>query len=141
IIEADTEALCAALAHAIDDFGPCRLVVRTHPNRPEGGTALARTIASFGPKRIVVAPTDRSLYDALDASDALVTIGSTIAFEAMALGCMPVVFENPSTYAAVSLSDFADALFIVRDGAQLCEALQSIRGDGAGARQRRAQWT
>jgi hypothetical protein len=80
------------------------------------------------------------LYDAIEASDALITIGSTVAFEAMALGCMPIVFENPSTYAATSLQEFADALYVVRDGGELRAALGDVQRNGPAASQRRGRW-
>ncbi|MCC7418376.1 MAG: hypothetical protein IT176_14665 [Acidobacteria bacterium] len=138
IVQADTEALFGALYAALDGFGPYRLAVRTHPNRPCGDAALATALGVF---ELAEVPQHVSLYDLLDAADALVTIGSTLAFEAMALGCMPIVFENPSTYAATSLSDFEDALYVARDAAQLRAALDEIRGNAPGARRRRAGWT
>lgn len=140
IVEADTEALFAALREALDEFGPYRLVARTHPNRPEGDRALERAIAALGGEHAALLPRGIDLYDAIEASDAMITIGSTVAFEAMALGCMPVIFENPSTYPATSLADFTDALYVVHDGIEFRSALQQVCDHAPDSMRRRASW-
>jgi len=70
----------------------------------------------------------------------MVCIGSMIAFEAMALGIMPIVFDNPSTYGSVSLAEYEPALFIVRNAAELHGAIEDVRTDAARARAKRAEW-
>jgi len=140
IVEADTQALFGALVEVLTGFGPCRLSVRTHPNRPQGDPALARAMADMGPERAQILPPDADLYDAIGSSDALITIGSTVAFEAMALGCQPIVFESDTTYGATSLAAFEDAVYVVRDAGGLRVALAETSSGAPGARQRRAQW-
>lgn len=140
IVEADTEALFGTLMRALGGYGPFRLLVRAHPNRAEGGPAVARAVSYFGHARASMVPQDVPLYDAIEASDALITIGSTVAFEAMALGCMPIVFENPATYAATSLAAFDNALYVVRNEEELRIALDELRSASANAQRRRAAW-
>jgi len=141
IVEADTEALFGALDEALRGFGPHRLRIRTHPNRPRGDRALQHALEAFGAERAEVVPDHLDLYDAIEASDAMIIIGSTLAFEGMALGCMPVVFENPSTFAANTLREFSDALYVVHDAGGLRLALDQICAGAAEARQKRARWT
>jgi hypothetical protein len=80
------------------------------------------------------------IYDYMRAADAMICIGSMIAFEAMALGCMPVVFQNPSTFPALSLAEFEDSLFVARDDEELRDALRAIATGGAADQERRARW-
>ncbi len=140
IEQADTEALFGALLDALDAFGPWRIWIRTHPNRPGGDSALKYALASLGPERAVLVPDAVSLYDTLIASDVLVTIGSTLAFEALALGCQAIAFETPATYAATSLAEFSDAIHVVHDAAELQRALDEIIGRAPAALARQACW-
>lgn len=135
----DTEAMFAALTEWIRSEPRARLLVRPHPNRPHGDPALAAAMAGLG-QRAAYMPADAPLYDYLVASDGLICIGSMIAFEAMALDRMPVVFENPSSFPALSLREFEDSLFVVRDVAELSGALADVAAAGSGAAARSAQW-
>ena len=63
-------------------------------------------------------PEKGALYDYIAASDVMVVAGSTIAFEAMALGTAAIAFENPGAFSASSLGDFGDACVVTRTAAQ-----------------------
>jgi hypothetical protein len=140
IVEEDTEALFAALAGAVDAIRDPLLVVRTHPNRPLGDPALTASLARLGEHRAVLMDSRQDIYDHLVAADALVCIGSMIAFEAIALDRMPVVFENPSTFPALSLAEFEDGLFVVRDKAEMETALRAIDCGAEGVRTKQRRW-
>ena len=140
IVAEDTEALFGAAAEALKGVADYRLIVRTHPNRPEGDPPLRAAMAVFPPGRLSLMDPRQDIYDHMAAADALICIGSMIAFEAMALGCMPIVFENPSSFPALSLADFTDGLFVARDDRELAAALASIAADDTVAREKRARW-
>jgi hypothetical protein len=140
IVEAETEALFDAIRHGLAGLGQFHLVVKTHPNRPAGDAAMLEALEALGADRCRTVPAGGRLHDYVAASDAMICIGSTVAFEAMALDVMPVVFENPTTFAATSLRDFQHALYVVRETDELRRALQEIRDDAPGALARRAAW-
>lgn len=140
IRERDTEALFAALVEASSALGDARLVVRTHPNRPAGDPALQAVLQAFGPERIQLMPASGNLYDWIAAADVMVGIGSTIAFEAMALGVMPIVFQNPATFDVTALTEYGDALFVVRDGRELTEAVIAALAGAPNATARQRRW-
>lgn len=140
IMEADTEALCAALAKVSGALDDILLVVRTHPNRPRNDGALGVMLSDLGPDGAMLMPAGADLYDAMAAADVMVCIGSMIAFEAMALGVMPILFENPSTYPATSLAEYQSGLFIAHDGRGLIEAIEAVRVQSMEARQKRLAW-
>lgn len=83
---------------------------------------------------------DGPLYDYLGASDAMVTPGSALAFEAIALGVMPIVYEWPGGFNAHSFADFSHACFLVRDPDEMQAALRAVLGDSPAAAERRASW-
>jgi len=141
IVEADTEALFAALAAALEKDPAAHLVVRPHPNRPDGDPALLAALRRLGPDRAGLMNRDHDLYDHLVAANALVCIGSMVAFEAMSLGCMPVVFENPSTFPALSLAEFADSLFVVRDEQELANALNAVAHESPEFEDKKHLWS
>jgi hypothetical protein len=85
-------------------------------------------------------PAAGALYDYVRAADAMVCIGSMIAFEAIALGIMPIVFENPATYPATSLAEYESGLFVTRDAAGLIEAIEDVRIDSRRSRVKRLAW-
>jgi hypothetical protein len=140
IVEADTEALFGALIEGCGaDAADLRFLVRTHPNRPAGDPALHTTLASLGTGRASLIPAGAAVYDYIAAADAMLCIGSMIAFEAMALGVMPIVFDNPATYGAVSLAEYSDALFVVRSASDLRAAIDDVvQGSPAAAAKRQA---
>jgi hypothetical protein len=138
IVETDTEALFANLSEASRTSEPLELVVKSHPNRPDGESAMHHALATMANASLV--PPDADLYDYIRAADAMVLLGSNIAFEAIALGVMPVVFENPSTFPANSMSHFEEGLYVVRDAATLAAALRDIRLGLEPARRRVEAW-
>jgi hypothetical protein len=140
ILEADNEALLATLVTAAARRPSFHFVVRTHPNRPKGGAALATWLSALGPSRASMMPAASNLYDYIAASDVLLCIGSMIAFEAIALGVMPIVFENPSTFAATSLREYDRGLFVVSGAAALCDALEDVCTGGEQSQRKRAAW-
>jgi hypothetical protein len=140
IIEEDTAALFAALAGGVDSALGCQLVIRTHPNRPAGDPALKAALKRFGQSRASLMDSSDDIYDHIVAADAIVCIGSMIAFEAMALDRMPIVFENPSTFPALSLAEFEDGLFVVHDEAGLRAALDAISRDTDEVQAKRRCW-
>ena len=83
-------------------------------------------LAHFGKECADLMPAGTDLYDYLAAADAMICIGSMIAFEAMALGVMPIVFENPGTYAATSLAEYAGHLTVVHSNSELRLALRNV---------------
>jgi hypothetical protein len=80
------------------------------------------------------------LDDLLTLADALVCGGSSIGVEAMARGCMPLVFRSVGDLPANPMLEVADAVFFWRTPSELEDALSStLSGDPAAAR-RRARW-
>jgi hypothetical protein len=141
IVEADTEALFGALVEACGtDTADLRFLVRTHPNRPAGDRALETTLASLGASRASLVPAGASIYDYIAASDAMVCIGSVIAFEAMALGVMPIVFDNPATYGVVSVAEYGEGLFAVRSAGELRAAIHHVVRDTGESADKRQAW-
>ncbi|HXG54544.1 MAG TPA: hypothetical protein VNJ03_04130 [Vicinamibacterales bacterium] len=140
IVEADTEALFGALVAACGDTDDIQFVIKTHPNRPDGDPALHATLESLGRARARLMPDRGSMYDYIAAADCMLCIGSMIAFEAMALGIMPIVFDNPSTYASVSLAAYEEGLFNVRNARELREAIEEVRLGSDRTRDKRQRW-
>jgi hypothetical protein len=80
------------------------------------------------------------MYEYLAASDTMICIGSTVAFEAMALGVMPIVYEHPGTLAVTSLRAFDDALYVVNSADAMRVALSETGSSAPGAARRRARF-
>lgn len=139
VVQDETHALFAALEHALRELPRVRCFVRTHPNRPLGDAAMAAAIAaSHG--RVAVLPPEAGLYAAMSACDAMVTIGSTVVFEAMALGCMPIVFDAVQTFPATSLSHFEESLYVVDSGPAVARALAETTTGSPVAAAKRSTW-
>lgn len=139
IVRADTEALLAAVAYAARQLPELRLVLKTHPSRQLPVAELRAILTAVGlTERVSFAGPD--LYEDITASDAVVLVGSTLAFEAIALGVPAIVFENPATYAATSLAEYKTGLHIVRNGAELARALSDVHRDSQSTRAKRDRW-
>jgi hypothetical protein len=140
IVEAETDGLFACLEPALESAGDFRLLIKTHPNRPRGDASLDAAVRLIGAGRTNYVPPGADMYDYLAASDTMICIGSTVAFEAMALGVMPVVYEHPGTFAATSLRAFDAALYVVNSPATMRQALAEIAEAAPAARARRARF-
>lgn len=140
VLETDNDTLLAAVVDSCRSLPQYRLVIKPHPNFPDGDAAIKRTLADLGPDRAsLLAPSVR-MYDAIAAADGMVSTGSTIVFEAMALGVMPIAFENPGTFAASSVREFSDGLYAARSVDELRQAIEDVISGGAGLAARRRQW-
>ncbi len=83
-----------ALVRAVEAPGHVRCIVKPHPaENPDAYLAVLRETAS---SRTRLAPTDMSLLEMLHAADALVTVESLSAVEALAVG-RPVLLLNMPT--------------------------------------------
>jgi hypothetical protein len=140
IDEADTEALFAALATVGTNIGDFHLIVKPHPTKPPGDMVIQAALASVGKDRASVMPPKSNMYDYMAAADAMICVGSTIAFEAMALDVMPIVFENPATFAITSLAEFDSAMFIVRDATALRLAFVDVITNSERIQTKRRAW-
>lgn len=69
---------------------------------------------------------DGPLYDYIRASDAVLTSGSTVSMEAMALGRIPIVYQNPGLLNLSPLADFPGAAVFVSNPEALWEALEDL---------------
>lgn len=117
-----------------------RLIVRTHPNRPDGDPALHATLDTLGRSRPQLMPASGKMYDYIAAADCMVCVGSMIAFEAMALGVMPIVVDNPSFFGAISLAEYEEGLFVVRNAGEMRRAIEDLRTDSGEAPLKRRAW-
>ena len=143
LLENETEALFRALMDALADdvIEDLRVIVKSHPNKLASEDALGTAMLTMGPERASIMPHGADVYHYLAAADALVCIGSWIAFDAMAMGVMPIVFEDPATFAATSMASYEKGLFVVRDGEELRAALLDTMSASEEALRRRRAWS
>ena len=85
-------------------------------------------------------PARADVYEYLAASDAVLCIGSWIAFDAMALGVMPFVFQDSATFAGTSLSSYEHGLFVVRGATDLSLAIGEVFSAGPVTAEKKGQW-
>jgi hypothetical protein len=140
IVEAETEGLFACIEEALAGQSTFQLLIKTHPNRPGGDASMQAAVATLGRERVGFVPAGADMYEYLAASDTMVCIGSTVAFEAMALDVMPIVYEHAATFAATSLRAFEDALYVVNSPAAMRLAVEECASDAPAARARRTRW-
>lgn len=135
----ETTVLIGALAEACSELPELTLLVRTHPALALSAGSLSRLFADAGLSgRWSLAPSD--LYQGLALCHVALMVPSTLAFEAVALGIMPVVFENPGTYNANSIAEHADAFFIARSPLELGSALGAVRQGSPVVAAMRERW-
>ena len=139
LLEAETEGLFCALTEACAGTG-IRFVIKTHPNKLVEDKALTSAVSAMDPGQATIVPAGADVYDYLAASDALICPGSWIAFDAMALNVMPLVFQDAATFAGTSLVGYEHGLFIVRDAADVRAALDDLFGPSVITAEKRGHW-
>jgi lipid A disaccharide synthetase len=138
-IDSENEMLFAALAEACASLGEFQLIIKPHPAKANGDASIQLALQILGDRALLI-PAQGNLYDYLAAADVLACIPSTIAFEAMALGVMPIVFEAATVYATNSLVNYQAALFVAHNVEVLREAIQASLAQTTIAQQKQAQW-
>jgi len=140
VVATDATAMLKAVAAALPQVRPRCVLVRIHPACPlpdDVWTTLELAAAGAELRRVSSA---EHLSELMAASDVVVTGGSTLAFEAMALGVMPILFESPGDFSASSFAPFEQACFVVRNERTLSEALQAVTGRSVEWSRRVAVW-
>lgn len=117
-----------ALRAALRTHPELHLLVRPHPAHPQPPAPEPRLLCQAA---------DEPCFEWLDGCEALITPGSTLAFEALALGVVPIIHEDPASYAFYSLADYGHWVFLTRSQAELLVALEEVAAGGPGARLRR----
>jgi hypothetical protein len=83
---------------------------------------------------------DAHLDDLLIAADALICGASSTGIEAMARGCMPLVFRSVGNLQPSPILEVAEAAFFWRTPSELAEGLSATLANDASAVARRAHW-
>ena len=113
------------------------LAVKYHYHRPLGEeTERLRRVYPGVSVRVF----DAHLDDLLVLADALVCGASSTGIEAMARGCMPLVFRSVGELQPSPILEVAAAAFFWRTPAELAEALSATLANDASAVARRGQW-
>ena len=138
-MEEETEALFHAVSRVASSLDNCRFVIRPHPNHPSGDAPTVKALRALG-ERAILLPPITPMYEYLAVADVLLIGASTIAFEAMALGVLPIVYEHPGKFAPTSLDAFKDGLIVVRSTEQFQRALNLVLSSGPEIQSYRAAW-
>jgi UDP-N-acetylglucosamine 2-epimerase len=115
-----------ALVRAVESLPGVRMLVKPHPAEP--ATAYDAVLRREGGRRARVLPAGSDLVEALHAADALVTVESLSAVEALVLG-RPVVVLNMPTHLR-ELVDQGVALAVAA-GEDPAPALRAVLFDAA----------
>ena len=118
----ENRSLIYAFQKSLETLPVLNLVLRPHPAC--GFPASLIRLLETNPKIVTVRlVNDSQLYQEIRRSDMVLTGGSTLAFEAIALGVMPVVFESPANFSACSMAGFAKSLIIVRSSEEMAKGI------------------
>ena len=140
VVITDAIAMMRAAAHAMRNMEKLTLFVRIHPAKNLQPRIWKELEEFIDARNIQLVSSAESFYELLAASDIFVSGGSTIAFEAMALGVMPVIYENPNDFSATSFEPFEHACFIATDSESLSNAIREIRNESSEMKARKAAW-
>lgn len=83
---------------------------------------------------------DVNLNEYLTMSDCLVLSGTTVGIEAICLGTMPVLLDNPNIFSLNPLTEIKDSLFWVNDRESLRRAIISAIDNGKECEAIRSNW-
>lgn len=140
VVPSDARAMLWALAESAPAFNDGVVVVKVHPASGLPHAEIQALREAIGHNSFRLCTSHHQMYELMAASDAVVTGGSTLAFEAIALGVMPILFETPSAFSASSFVPFAHACFIATNAPQLRDAIEAILRQDRTTVGKRAQW-
>lgn len=135
----ENRGMIHALLNALGGLPSLVLFFRAHPTRPFPENLL-RALGRHPKVANILPATAASYLKHLATSRVLVSGGSSIVFEAMALGVMPVVYESPAEFSPSSLRGFADSLFVARSSRELSRGITDVLSRGPIYRNRQKKW-
>lgn len=100
----------------------------------------AEVAAAAAKHGVAYAMSEGTLHDELLRSTAIVTGGSSTGIEAIALGCMPLVYRTIGRMDPNPMIDVPDAVFFWQTADDLDRSLQSVTGRDADFESRRRNW-
>lgn len=116
--------------------------LKAHPSN-DHSEAVLNALRRMNPKLSVekLSP-NCSLYDAILSAKALVMSGSTVGIEALALGVLPIVFQNHHMYSYTmsSLLEVREAVVIVNNSSELESALIRVLNEEMPYSELRENW-
>lgn len=136
-------SLAAVLAEAVRGR-ESRLCIRVKGHPADDHSArVAGFLCQGNPLLSVeIMPAGGTLYEGIVASRALVMTGSTVGLEALALGVVPIVYQNGHmfSYTMSSLQAVRDAVVIVGNVAELATALDRVLAETVPFAELREKW-
>jgi glycosyltransferase involved in cell wall biosynthesis len=113
------------LVRAVEALPGTRCVVKPHPAEPPDG--YERVVRELGATRVTVLQPGAELMELLHAADALVTVESLSAIEALVLGCPVLVLNMPTNLQELVA---AGAALGVAEGEDPAAAVRAVLLDG-----------
>jgi len=125
VMKAESLGLLIALRHALETLPVLPYVVfKSHPAMPLDSEFLELVGPRLESVGYRVLPPDAPIYEYVAAADGVLLSGSTVGWEAMLLGVVPIVFESLTTFPATSMSEIEEACFLVHDASELSRAMR-----------------
>lgn len=126
----ETASLAIILAEALNMIKiEVNLIIKAHPACDHSKEFISilkqRSKSRLSYKMIGVF---EGFYDFLRFCSAVITTGSTIAFEAIALGVLPIAYNNPHriSYAFAAINDNSEGICIVKNVDDMSKALYDL---------------
>lgn len=135
----ENRGLGHALLRSLVSLPPVELVLRPHPASPFPKD-IGDLLRSHPGVVVFSMVSDQEVYRRLAGAHVLVSGGSSIVFDAMALGVMPLVYECPAEFSACSMRNFESAIFRAQTSDEMTQHLAAIFGRTKAWSDRRAQW-
>jgi hypothetical protein len=118
----ENTALIYVFYKALETLPNLTLILKPHPacKFPKRLFQLLRIHPKINNLRLA---SDLNFHHKICRSDVVVTGGSTLAFEAIALGVMPVVYESPAVFSACSMQSFRKSIIIVQSAVEMTQGI------------------
>ncbi len=141
VVKAESLALLIALRQALETLPIMPYVIfKGHPAMPLDSDFHQLVGLRLQSEGYRVLPPDAQIYEYVAAADAVILSGTTVGWEAMLLGVVPIVFESRTVFAATSMNDIEQACFVVHDASELSRAMRLTIDRDARVRDIHAHW-
>ena len=126
----DAEGLLAALQECAAVLEGAMIMFKSHPALPLEKKFLEVARSCVGLSQCRVLASVQELYDALLLANVAIVNNSTVAFEALVLGVVPVIFDSGSVFDPKAMESDEWAGMIASNAEQLGLVLQSAMDGG-----------
>lgn len=114
--------------------------IKTHPAFKTPESFLDTLKISVGEKRFNIINASENFMEAFSNCSAVILGGTQLAFEAILMGIMPIIYQSKSVYNAINFEPFSEWCFVVNTLDEIRKAIKDVTNESDEVVNKKDKW-